>query len=514
MRGIRMLKAVLQKIFSRMVVTGLAILIQVLWLFFMLYEFSLQYTFANLLLDIAGLLLVIHIIDKPGNVSAKLAWTFVLLLFPIPGIVVYYVFGRPKLTKKTQLAMDHVNRRMERHLEQSRDIMERLREKDVRIYRQAEYIRAWSHFPACENTETNYYPCGEDMFADMLAAIRQAKRFIFLEYFIIDEGRMYDALIQALEEKVKDGVEVRLIYDDVGCLRTLPLHFTERMEQNGVRCAAFNRFRPILNIVMNNRDHRKILIVDGTVGFTGGLNIADEYINEKQRFGYWKDTGIRITGDAVWNFTIMFLEMWDYIKKEQTDCEKYRPEKTKMQERGVVQPYGDTPLDNEKVGETVYLNMICKAKDYIYIYTPYLIIDQEMQATLCNAAKSGVDVRIVTPGIPDKKLIFLLTRSNYRALLDSGVKIYEYTPGFIHAKCFLCDDETAAVGSINLDYRSLYLHFECGVWMYRSKATLQLKEDMLRTFSCSHQIRKEEWRERGLLNGPVVSLLKLFAPLL
>lgn len=327
---------------------------------------------------------------------------------------------------------------------------------------------------------------------------------------------MFDRLLAELEKKALLGVDVRLIYDDIGCVATLPVDFVRDMERIGIRCAVFNRFWPVLSIVMNHRDHRKILVVDGIWGFTGGINIADEYINEKKRFGYWKDTGIRIEGEAVWNFTAMFLEMWDYIRHEEDDCLKYRPRlpQYETQEHGFVQPYGDTPLDRENVGENVYLNMITKAKNYLYIYTPYLIIDQEMQTALCNAAKSGVDVRLVTPGIPDKKIIFLMTRSNYKVLLESGIKIYEYTPGFIHAKCFLCDDETAAVGSINLDYRSLYLHFECGVWIHRSEAVMQLKEDMEQTFACSHQIKKEEWKEPGVCLRVVQTVLRLFAPLL
>lgn len=516
MKVLHFFRHAVQKLFSRMFVVGLGILIQFLWLFCVLYSFSAQFTFANLLMTILGFVTAVYVVSRPGDLAAKLAWTFVLLAVPILGITIYAVFGRPGLTKNTRQVMEDVNWKVEPYLKQPPDTRRRLKELDKDAHRQSEYILKWAKFPMYEQTETKYYACGEDMFADMLAAIAQAKQFIFLEYFIIQPGVMYDQLMEALIRKVKQGVEVRLIYDDIGCVATLPVDFVQRMEKTGIRCGVFNRFRPLLSIVMNNRDHRKILIVDGVWGFTGGLNIADEYINQKQRFGYWKDTGIRLNGPAVWNFTAMFLQMWDYIRHEEDDCTKYKktfPDAASPA-HGFVQPYGDTPLDHEKVGEIVYLNMISRAKDYVYIYTPYLIIDQEMQATLCNAAKSGVDVRIVTPGIPDKKLIYLLTRSNYRPLLDSGVKIYEYTPGFIHAKCFLCDGKTAAVGSINLDYRSLYLHFECGVWAYKSEAVVQLQADMEQTFACSHQILKEEWKEPGLFLRIVQTVLKIFAPLL
>lgn len=515
MKVLRIVRKIIQKLFSRLFVVALGIMIQLVWLYMVLYQFSIQHTFANLFVIVLGVVTAVYVVSRPGNPAAKLAWTFLLLIVPLLGIVIYFVFGRPGLTKRTSEGMEAVNLRIETHLKQDPQVLKHVKETDANAFRQSSYILRQAKFPVYEHTETKYYPCGEMMFADMLKAINQAEHFIFLEYFIIQPGKMFDQLLEALERKVKKGVEVRLIYDDIGCVATLPVDFVHRMENIGIRCAVFNRFRPVLSIVMNNRDHRKILVADGIWGFTGGINIADEYINEKVRFGYWKDTGIRLKGEGVWNFTAMFLEMWDYIRHEKDDCEKYRcrmPDETA--EHGFVQPYGDTPLDRENVGENVYLNMISRAKDYLYIYTPYLIIDQEMLTALCNAAKSGVDVRLVTPGIPDKKIIFLMTRSNYKALLEAGIKIYEYTPGFIHAKCFLCDDETAAVGSINLDYRSLYLHFECGVWMYCSEAVMQLRDDMERTFACSRQILKEEWIEPHIIIRIIQTVLKLFAPLL
>lgn len=268
---------------------------------------------------------------------------------------------------------------------------------------------------------------------------------------------------------------------------------------------------------MNNRDHRKIFVVDGAVGFTGGINLADEYINEVKRFGYWKDTGVRIEGEAVWSLTSMFLSMWNYIVHSTEDYSRFMPaqhQKAPFENDGFVQPYGDSPLDHENVGENIYLNIINRAKNYVYIFTPYLIIDHEMLTALCNAAKDGVDVRIVTPGIPDKKMIFLLTQSYYAPLIQSGVKIYQYTPGFIHAKCFVCDDEIATVGSVNLDFRSLYLHFECGVFFYRSAVVAQVKEDCLNTFVCSEQMTAEFCRNRPVPVRLLQSVLRLLAPLL
>ena len=320
-----------------------------------------------------------------------------------------------------------------------------------------------------------------------------------------------------MKRKVKEGVMVRLIYDDVGSIKTLPRHFERNLKEMGIECAAFNPFRPILSIILNNRDHRKILVVDGQIGFTGGINIADEYINRKERFGYWKDAGIGVKGEAVWSLTTMFLEMWNYIKQTSEDYLKYLPEiynKQDNPEDGFVQPYSDTPLDHENVGENIYLNMINHAKQYVYIYTPYLIVDNEMTVALQNAAKCGIDVRIVTPEIPDKKLIFLLTQSYYEQLIQYGVKVYQYKPGFIHAKCFVCDDKVATVGTVNLDYRSLYLHFECGVFLYRSQAVMQLKEDTIDTIEKSREITLEFCRNRNVFIQALQSVLRLFAPLL
>ena len=351
----------------------------------------------------------------------------------------------------------------------------------------------------------------------MLAALESAEHFIFLEYFIIEEGHMFHQIEDILEKKVKEGVEVRLIYDDVGCIGTLPPRYYKQLQKKGIKCAAFNPFRPLLSVIMNNRDHRKIFVVDGAVGFTGGINLADEYINEVKRFGYWKDTGVRIEGEAVWSLTSMFLSMWNYIVHSTEDYSRFMPaqhQKAPFENDGFVQPYGDSPLDHESVGENIYLNIINRAKNYVYIFTPYLIIDHEMLTALCNAAKDGVDVRIVTPGIPDKKMIFLLTQSYYAPLIQSGVKIYQYTPGFIHAKCFVCDDEIATVGSVNLDFRSLYLHFECGVFFYRSAVVAQVKEDCLNTFVCSEQMTAEFCRNRPVPVRLLQSVLRLLAPLL
>ncbi|MDE7298387.1 MAG: cardiolipin synthase, partial [Lachnospiraceae bacterium] len=339
----------------------------------------------------------------------------------------------------------------------------------------------------------------------------KAEKFIFMEYFIIAEGRMWDTILEILKEKAAAGVDVRLLYDDVGCLRLLPFQYYETIRGFGIKCEAFNPFVPFVSTVMNNRDHRKILVIDGETGFTGGINLADEYINEKERFGYWKDTGIMLKGDAVWNLTVMFLQLWNALRPTDTDFDCFRP-RARYETDGYVQPYGDSPLDFENVGENVYLNIINSAKDYVYIFTPYLISDSEMISALCLAAKRGVDVRIVTPHIPDKKFAFMLTQSYYEQLMDGGVKIFEFEPGFIHAKCFVSDDIVATVGTINLDYRSLYLHFECGVYLYRTSSVMDVKQDAIDTIARSIPVTRDMLKP-VLQKVVLQAFLKLFAPL-
>ncbi len=511
------MKKIANTLFGRLVLVGLAILLQIAWLFVVLWKLSYTFTYADMLIRIVAVVFVLVIVNRWMNPANKLSWTFLILLSPVLGTLLYFLFGRSKITKYVRKRMDGVSREVSACMPRDETAAEVLKTTDMMAYRQSKYIDDFGHFPVYQNTSTRYYKSGEEMFPDMLETMKQAKHYIFLEFFIIDEGYMLDTIVDVLEEKVKQGVEVRLIYDDVGCISTLPPKYYKKLQAKGIKCAAFNPFRPILSVIMNNRDHRKILVADGIVGFTGGINLADEYINRKERFGYWKDTGIRIEGEAVWSFTQMFLSMWNTIVGGEEDYTQFFPSVHQNEPfitDGFVQPYGDTPLDHENVGENIYLNIISKAKNYVYIFTPYLIIDYETLVVLCNAAKSGVDVRIVTPGIPDKKIAYLLTQSYYEPLIRAGVKIYQYTPGFIHAKCFVCDDEIATVGSVNLDFRSLYLHFECGVWMYRSKAVMQVKEDCLETFECSEEMNLEFCRNRALPIRMLQAVLRLLAPLM
>ncbi|MCI8280364.1 MAG: cardiolipin synthase [Lachnospiraceae bacterium] len=509
-------KQVKKVLLGRVLVVGLAVLLQFCWLFFLVYQFSIQYSFINILVQIVGAVVVLYIINQWSNPAYKLVWTFVILIFPILGLLIYFVFGRSVLTKTTREDMERVHCEVCQFLPENKDLEHKIYQESRSVASQSKYISDWSDFPVYTNTEVTYYKCGEEMFPDMLKDLERAEHFIFLEYFIIAEGNMFGQVLEILKKKVAQGVDVRLIYDDFGCVTTLPHKYYLQMQELGIKCMAFNQLRPIMSIIMNNRDHRKIFVVDGTVGYTGGLNLADEYINELERFGYWKDTGIRLEGDGVWSFTLMFLEMWNYMNHSSENYMDYHPKRYQKQPflaDGYVQPYGDSPLDGEKVGENVYMNIIGHARDYVYIFTPYLILDNEMLTYLRNAAKSGVDVRIVTPEVPDKKLVFWMSQSYYRRLLECGIRIYQYKPGFIHAKSFVCDDRVATVGSINMDYRSLYLHFECGVWMYRTQAVRKVKEDSLDTIARSREITLEFCKNQPWIKRVVLSVLRLLAPL-
>lgn len=511
------MKKIAHLLLGRFSIVAFTIVLQFGWLVLVMYRFSYQFTYANLAIRLMAVILVLEIVNKWTNPANKLSWTFLILLSPVVGLMLYTTFGRSELTKKTGRRLDTIVKEVGAYFYQTPEIKEDLERKDKAVLGQSKYINDWGGYPIYRNTQTKYYRSGEEMFPDMLEELERAAHFIFLEYFIIEEGYMFDTMVEILARKAAEGVDVRVIYDDIGCINTLPPKYNKKLESMGIKCAVFNPFRPIMSVVMNNRDHRKIFVVDGKVGFTGGINLADEYINEKSRFGYWKDTGVRLDGEAVWNLTAMFLTAWSYVNHSREDYKEYMPQiyQTELPETdGYVQPYGDSPLDHETVGENIYLNMINDAENYVYIFTPYLIIDNEMLVSLCNAAKRGVDVRIVTPGIPDKKLIFLLTQSHYEPLLRAGVKIYQYTPGFIHAKSFLCDDKVGTVGSINLDYRSLYLHFECGVFMYKTKALEQLKKDCLETFEQSEEMTLEFCRNQNVFIQILQGMMRLIAPLL
>ena len=526
---------------SRVVLVALAILLQLGWLIGSIWTISQYHRLWSLILVGLSWILSVHIAGRPGNSAFKLSWIILILSVPFAGIILYLLFGRQRLFAGAEQRHEQIFRELSSTLSQDTEIEKEIAMAGAAVARQVTYIRKKAGYPVYKDTATHFLSCGEEYFPALIAALKQAKRFIFLEYFIIEPGYVWDTILEILKEKAGAGVEVRVLYDDVGCIQRLPMRYPRELEAYGIACHKFNPFVPFISAIMNHRDHRKIVVVDGCVGFTGGINLADEYMNRVVRFGHWKDTGVMLQGPAVWNLTVMFLQMWNTVRMSEEDFERYRPEYKKTGEPssadgrkdgaaaqnesggqeaengcrlgGYVQPFCDNPLDMETVGENIYLNMIYHATRYVYIATPYLLIDNEMMTALTLAAKSGVDVRIMMPHIPDKKLIFLLSRSYYGQLMEAGVRIYEYLPGFLHSKTFLVDDELAVIGTINLDYRSLYLHFECGTFLYRAAAVEELKTDYLATMTECTEMDLDFCRSTPFHLRVLQRFMRLFAPL-
>lgn len=503
----------LKKLFSRTVVTALLIVIQVAWLAALLLQLGNSLPAIQTVLRILSLVAILFVIKSDMNPSYKIGWILLIAVLPILGGLMYVFFGNKRPTKNMREMLRAQLEKSAEYLGTQESITGELDGGAAGLFK---YLEGSAGYPTAKNTTVRYYRVGEEMYADLLPELEKAEKFIFLEYFIIRPGEMWDGVLEILKRKAAAGVDVRIIYDDMGCIDILPANYNATLEGWGIRTMAFNRFVPAVSLVMNNRDHRKITVIDGKVGFTGGINISDEYINAKERFGHWKDTGLMLKGPGVFNLTLMFLEMWNAFNKDGDNYADFIP--SAFEEKGggsdgYVLSFSDSPLDNESVGESVYTDMLYQAKDYIYITTPYLAIDSELQTALCMAAKRGVDVRMITPGIPDKKLVYRLTRSYYPTLLRAGVKIYEYTPGFIHAKSFVCDDKLCVVGTINMDYRSLYLHFECGTLMYNNPEIKQVKKDDLDTMEKCRKVELSDMKT-NFLGELLDSFLRSIAPLL
>lgn len=510
-----MFSRLLRALFSRKFVVGILLLIQAVFLISLLWRYSTAYRVMELVLTLVSILACLYIVNRRDKTAFKLSWCIFILVVPLVGGVCYLLF-------RIQSSVSYLGRKYSDDsalrrscLTQDESVMQQLQNDPTPLSSQIHYLNRCG-FPAYPNANTTYFPSGEEAFAVMLEKIRAAERFVFLEFFIIDEGEMWDTLLAVLSERAQNGVDIRILYDDMGCLWTLPEGFHHTLAERNIRCVAFNPFRPFWTTLQNNRDHRKIVVIDGEYAMTGGFNLADEYINRKNRFGHWKDAGILLSGDAVNSLTVMFLSMWANATRQKPDFTSFLTEHPELFEaqNGIVQPYSANPTLEEYICEYVYLQIIHTAKHYLYIQTPYLIIGDAVMSALKLAAKSGVDVRIITPGIPDKKFVFATTRAHYQELIEAGVKIYEYTPGFLHAKIFVCDDETATVGTANLDFRSLYLHFECGVRLYRCPQIKQIRTDCESIMEVSHPVTLEECRNRSLPVRMTQTVARLIAPLL
>ncbi|MBE7086462.1 MAG: cardiolipin synthase [Clostridiales bacterium] len=507
-------------LYNRFFIFALLVLAQLVGYVFLLYAFAYDSQIGYAIQTAVGvlaLIFVLTIINRYDRPSTKLNWILLILLIPIVGVPMYLLYGDGKQTCRMRKKIEKAKRENQaQFLEiygEGTGFLPQTRGEAVSCY-----LTSYAGYPIYTDGEISYYKSGEELYPVMLEALQKAEKFILLEYFIIAGGKMWDSILKVLLQKAMQGVQVRIIYDDFGCMMTLPPDYDTYLESlhKNIKCLSFNPVVPVFTLRMNNRDHRKILVVDGKVAFTGGINLADEYVAQKVRFGYWKDSGVKITGNAVRSFTMMFFYLWNAFRKDKEALSAYLlppseiKSDTKDEEKQTqIHPYDDSPLDKQSVGATVYLDMIHRARDYVYIFTPYLILDDEMRAALMRAAMRGVDVRIVTPGIPDKKMVYRLTRANYEILMRVGVKIYEYTPGFIHSKSMVCDDECAVVGTINFDYRSLYLHFENAVYFSGCDAVMEVKRDCEETFAVSKLCTKEN-HKRGFFGRLGDSLLRLF----
>ena len=517
-------KRLLKILTSRLFIVAVLILLQLFLLLFALVELGTRQYWVSIAFKILSFLMVLCILPREDNPSYKISWIILIMAVPLVGGIFYLIFGMKRNSR-------HMARQIERytrtllHRDHGQQLLapkaasaplNRLEQNNPMLGRQAGYIQNSSGFMLYENTEAQYFPSGETFYERLLEELRGAKKFILLEYFIVHPGKMWDSILKILEQKRDHGVQIRIMYDDVGCVTTLPALYADYLRQKGFQVGVFNPFHPQLNAATNYRDHRKICVIDGNVGFTGGINLADEYINEKVRFGYWRDTGVRLRGPAAWSFTTMFLEFWAANRPKTDERAVPRPAFPAGERAGdcLVQPFCDSPVDDECIAKNVYLELINQAERELLITTPYLIADSDLITALKLAAKRGVDVRIYTPGIPDKWYVYWVTQSYYRVLLEAGVRIFEYTPGFIHAKMYVSDDKTAIVGSANMDYRSLYLHFENCCAFYGGQMVQDVRADLEECMSVSNEVFLEDTYKTPLPKRVAQLVLRLFAPLL
>ena len=518
-KGLRLLKkgqkGIIHAVFSRLGIILLLLILQILFLVGVFYWFGdlVPHFWGGTILFSACM--VLYLINSRIDPTAKITWLIVIMLMPIFGALLFWFTQSELGHRALKSRVDQLIQQTNTLVPQDPDTLEHLKEEVPGAAGLAAYINRTGCHPVYENTSVTYFPMGEDKWAEMLRQLEQAQHFIYMEYFIVDEGLMWGKILEILARKAKEGVDVRVLYDGTCEFTTLPHDYPKRLQQLGIQCRMFARVIPMVSTHYNYRDHRKILVIDGHTAFNGGVNLADEYINHIQKFGHWKDTAVMLKGEAVRSFTLMFLQMWNVTEKQpQFDSMQQYPAISQPKAEGYVIPYGDCPLDHDKVGERVYMDILNRATKYVHIMTPYLILDSEMETALCFAAERGVEVKLILPGIPDKNAPYALAKMHYASLLDSGVQIYEYTPGFVHAKVFVSDDKEAVVGTINLDYRSLYHHFECATWMYGVPCIGEIEEDFESTLLKCRKVTKDTiWQGHKMLR-PLGYLLKVLAPLM
>lgn len=493
---------------------ALSLLIQIGWLLVSILKLNNYSVWIALATTVLCAIVVLKLYTDSTSTAMKMSWIILILVFPVMGLSLYLLvglFGDPASTGKR---LASVRSRMRPLLREGQHNLDKLTQTDPGKANQFRYLLQHNGSPVYTNTRVHYYPEGKLALEGMKEALEQAKDFIFMEYFIVENGSAFQEIREILVRKAKEGVDVRLLYDDFGSIGYVNMKFARQLNEEGIRCRIFNPALPVLNLFMNNRDHRKITVIDGKVGFTGGYNLADEYFDRTHPYGHWKDTGIRLEGEAVQGLTALFLELWHVTTREQEDCSRFLSVCHSVPDAGMVQPFGDNPLGTERSAENVYMNLAAQAKRTLWFMTPYLIISDEMTRVLGLAAKRGVDVRIITPGIPDKKTVYQVTRSHFAGLARQGVRIYSYTPGFCHGKMCVCDGEIVSIGTSNLDYRSLYLHFENNVLFSGSDAVSDVVKDFEDTFSRCEEVSQHYRTGRGAILLVWQCLLRLFSPLM
>ena len=519
-RGLRLLKqgkrGLVRVLFSR---TGLVTLL-------LLFNIGLLVLFQLRLIDlippslvgtvVGGFVMVmaLYLLNSDMDPTSKITWLVLISLFPTVGAPLYFYVKSELGHRVLKRRLNQLVKQTRSALPQSISTLERLKEQAPDEAPLANYLQKVGCHPVYDQCRLTYFSCGEEKFEALKEQLESAKRFIFLEYFIIDEGRMWGEVLEILARKAKKGVEVRLMYDGSCEFTTLTHDYPERLRQLGIHCKVFSPATPVVSTHYNYRDHRKIAVIDGCTAFTGGVNLADEYINEFPKYGHWKDAAVMVEGEAVRSFTLMFLQLWNVAERApeftrwlMAHSDRYHVEK------GFVIPYGDCPLDEHRVGERVYMDILNRARSYVHIMSPYLILDGELETALCFAAQRGVDVKLILPGIPDKKTPYALAKTYYKPLLDAGVEIYEYRPGFVHSKVFVSDDIRGVVGTINLDYRSLYHHFECAAYLYDCGCLSHMEADFQRTLEDCRRVDENQLRSRPWKQKLTGWLMKAIAPL-
>ena len=500
----------------RLALVALLLLLQIVLVIVLVQVLRQKMYIGYTVLQMLGVLCVLHLYMRPGSSTYKPGWIILIMLVPVVGLILYFLWNGNQVKKKLALKAMAMPKESPAVQESSTRAQAALTERWPRWGKLTEYLQR-QNFPVFANTEMTYFPTGEAYLEDLLAKMEKARRFIFLEYYIASEGQIWERICRILTERAAAGVEVNLILDDFGSMMTMPPENIYALRQKGIWVQMFNPVHHYVNrLYFNYRDHRKIFVIDGRVGFTGGVNLADEYINHVEKYGRWKDAAIMLEGEAVRSMTALFLQMWSILKEPEFEAFLADPIPAPAQAQGTAAPYGDCPLDGERVGEMVYIDLLNRARKYIHIMTPYLILDGELETALKFAAERGVDVHLILPGVPDKRFPYALAKTHYSALLDSGVKISEWTPGFVHAKVFVVDDREAVVGTINLDYRSLYHHFENAVWVTNAPCIRNIESDFQATLEECRAVSndpKSIWQGKHLLRATGM-LMKVIAPLL